>query len=223
MICNIKFERKIMADHFITISEDGVRFRLHSNGTWEPDAIPASKGHIRFRSSDWGDSMEQVKDNERDLDLSIAGDYLHHRTITTIAGLPARVSFWFTKNMLWKGSYSFLLTNIPLNMFLDNFEILKLSLSQKYGEPDRDTPKEVWHHPSYQNVPMSKETAVMRGYQSVFESWSDNETQIILSMTQGEDTQPIRILMSYISLRLKALGMAAQTRLQSDNLSTDGL
>jgi len=119
--------------------------------------------------------------------------------------------------------------NKKLKTYLGDFNHLQISMSKKYGEPDKldrtnpNIPVELWHNQNRETATMPKEMAIMKGYLTMFQLWTDDETEIMLSMTKGENDVPIAIRIYYTSLRLKPLVMAEKNRPQHDNLSTDGL
>ena len=88
-----------MTDCFFAISEDGVRFKLKSDGTWEADTTPAKMDRIRFRSSDWGDSVALTKVAEKSEPIHETSDWLLYDT--QVGGFSAQLSFHFVYHVVY--------------------------------------------------------------------------------------------------------------------------
>lgn len=193
-----------MADSFVAISEDGVRFKLKRDGTWEPDIAPATgKERIRFRSSDWGDSVAQTKVAEKLEPLHEVSDYLLYEA--QVGGFPANLSFQFVNDMLHTTYYDFKQEHADRNDFLADFESLKKLMSIKYGKEDEI--KDFWHNELYRDDYAERGLAIAAGHHSIFVKWCDAETDIILQI--AGDNYVISLGIIYRSKRLQVLADAA--------------
>jgi hypothetical protein len=203
-----------MADYFVAISEDGVRFKLKRDGTWEPDVAveTESTNGIRFRSSNWGECITEVKKAEKGKPEHETDDWLLYRT--QIAGFPADLSFNFVNGMLFLGMYVFKQEHTDDNKFLDDFESVQALLTTKYGAPHEI--KDIWLNDLYRDDYEARGMAVSRGDHSIFVNWIDDETSITLQLTG--DNYEIRMGVLYRSNRLEPLAKAAMEREKLEGL-----
>lgn len=188
-----------MTDFFIAISEDGIRFRLNRDFTWEPetDVIQAAPGG--FRSSNWGDSLQQVKAAESDSAILEDTDFLAYET--RAAGADVLLTFTFVNGMLAKGGYKFNQEHSENNDYYYDFERVKGLLVKKYGPPVLS--KEYWFNDLFREDPLNKGAAISCGHHSLLERWEDDATAIELWLTG--DNFKIEHRLSYQSKRLESL------------------
>jgi hypothetical protein len=126
-----------VADFFTAISEDGVRFKLNRNGTWEPDISLSVSAHFQFRSSRWGDSIFQVKKAEEGEPTYENSERLEHTLAydSHVAGFRALTFFRFFNGICYSGSYGIQPNSDNKIEFFDAFWTLEDLLSAKYGQP----------------------------------------------------------------------------------------
>lgn len=201
-----------MADYFVAISEDGVRFKLKSDGTWEPDTTPQSEDAIRFRTSNWGNSIVEVKDSEQAEPLFEDTEALMYEV--SIGGFPAKLVYRFVNGMLCKGIYRFEQEHAEKNSFIEDFETLKKLLTLKYGEPFEVN--DFWLNDLYKDDYSARGLAVSCGHRAMFSLWQDADTTITLQITG--DNYEIGLRIFYTSKRLESLEAAASERAKLDGL-----
>lgn len=195
-----------MTDYFTAISEDGVRFKLKNNGTWEPDTTLVSDELIRFRSSDWGDSIAKIKAVEGQDPIHETDDFLAYKT--SVGGFPADMYFHFVNGLFYMSIYSFAQEHADNNRFLSDLETLQSLLTTKYGKPLKVN--DVWLNDLYEDDYAERGLAVAIGHHVIFVSWEDEGSILRLQLTG--DNHQIKLNLIYQSKRLKVLADAADER-----------
>lgn len=197
-----------MTDSFVAISEDGIRFKLKCDGTWEPYVVVESEraSGIRFRSSNWGDSGAQIKAVESNEPLHEADNVLLYET--HVGGFPANLVFKFVNGMLHAGWYSFQQKHSDNNDFLTDFESLKKLMTLKYGKENEI--KDYWFNNLYRDDYAERGLAVAAGHHAIFVVWEDPSTTITLQLTG--DNYEICLMLIYKSKQLQALADEADER-----------
>ncbi len=191
-----------MADYFVAISEDGVRFKLKSDGTWEPDTVLENRDGIRFRSIEWGVGIAKIKAMEGQDPVHETDDFLMYET--HVGGFPANLVFRFVSGMVHAGWYSFQQKHSDNNDFLSDFESLKKLMTVKYGKEKEY--KDYWFNELYRDDFDERGLAISAGHHSIFVQWGDEETEITLQITG--DNYEISLMLLYKSIRLQALADA---------------
>jgi hypothetical protein len=195
-----------MAEYFVATSEDGVRFKLNNDGSWQLDTTPANKECLRFRSSNWGDSVAKIKAVEGQDAVHETDDFLIYEA--HVGGFPANLVFKFINGMFHSGWYSFKQEHSDTNDFLNDFESLKNLMTIKYGKEVEI--KDYWFNDLFRNDYAERGMAISRGDHSIFIKWNDSETDITLQITG--DNYEINLMLIYKSKRLQALADAASER-----------
>jgi hypothetical protein len=195
-----------MADYFTAISEDGVRFKLNQDNSWEPDITPMSKDGIRFRSSNWGDSVSQVIAAEQEEPRYGNSDAITYEV--NVGGLPALSHFYFTKGMLHQGIYGFTKVHIDNNLFFSDFESLSGLLRTKYGEPVKVD--DFWESDYFKDNYDERGRAVELGHHSICITWDDAGTTLQLQLA-GYKNQ-IMLNLVYKSKRFQSLAYSEDAK-----------
>lgn len=195
-----------MADSFAAISEDGVRFKLRRDGTWEPDTTPSNVNSIQFRSSGWGESPAKVKASEMIAPLFEDGEILGFET--SVGGFPVIASFHFVNGLLHLDMYKFKQEHADENKFIDDFYSLQSLLTTKYGKPEEI--QDIWSNDLFRDDYEKRGMAVSRGDHAIFIIWQDDDTKITLQITG--DNYEISLAVIYRSKRLESLARAASER-----------
>ena len=191
-----------MAEHFIAVSEDGLRFRLKTDSTWEPDANATHAPVIGFRSSRWGDSQSQVKSVESGEVLAEDPTVLVYET--NVADFPVNLAFGFVNGLLSTGIYGFTQKHVHDGDYLHDFDTIRDLLIVKYGKPA--SVDEYWANELYRDDTTQWGMAVSCGHYSKFVTWADSGTEIVLQITG--DNYEIRLSLIYKSKQLKPLVLA---------------
>lgn len=197
-----------MADYFVAISEDGVRFKLNRDGSWEPDTKLASNESIRFRKINWGDNIAHVKASEVDEPVFEDGNRLMYDA--SVGGFPVRLSFRFVNGMCCGGIYGFKQEHADRNSFIDDFETLKRLLTVKYGTPFAIN--DIWLNDLYRDDYSERGMALASGHHSIYALWQDDETRMMLQITG--DNYEINLYIFYTSKRLEPLDEAEREQVQ---------
>lgn len=152
------------------------------------------KENSDFQNSNWGDSIEAVKFDNRDLDILQDGDTLW--TTASVAGKDADIFFAFENNQLVQGVVSFSEKHSNDFSYISDFETIKELLVEKYGEPVEDD--EAWLNDLFKDDPMDYGLAVAAGHLIYRVIWETSDTQITLLLTG--DNYDIMHFISYSPL-----------------------
>lgn len=180
------------------VSSDGQRFKIFPNGTWELDCsiLPDKAG---FRSSSWGEGIDEVKARENtDLVLE-KDDLLAYKT--AVGGLSSLAVFDFVDGHLVMGRYVIDVEHANQNSFLTDFNSLKELLKKKYGPTS--TSNAYWHNELFHDDYSQWGLAISVGHVSFFEAWDEAETHIELQL-HGDNHQ-VKLCVMYQSHALKHL------------------
>lgn len=187
---------------------DGRQVLLYENGTWQWHA-PAQVTQAQeapFRQAWWGMSMAQVKAVESARLLDESAEALLYEG--TVAGLGCTIFYVFLADQLVSGTYNATVPHANDNAYLDDFQMLKESLTAKYGRPAIDTP--YWKNDLYMNDPASWGMAVGAGHLILHVEWRSQPTTISLALTG--DNYVHRLDVSYSSNQHAALVEAHSRR-----------
>ena len=167
-----------MADDFVAISEDGIRFKLKNDGTWEPDIPLAGNEIFQFRSSNWGDSVAKVKSAEPTDPVSEIDDWLTFDT--RVGGFPTELRLNFLNDMLCAGVYAFKQEHDEANDFIADFESLERSLIAKYGESSEKN--DYWLDEQFKDDIFRRGMAYAIGHSVTQRKWTSDEVEINLQI-----------------------------------------
>lgn len=132
-----------------------------------------------FRNVKWGMTKEDVKRNES-LKLAFdGGDYL--RFSGNILNSTSSITYFFEKNKLVKAAVVFEQEHLTPNLYVDDFNSYKKSLTTKYGKPMKDVEK--WHDDTFKEKPEDKGLAIAAEQLSCITMWITNSTRIGLFMS----------------------------------------
>lgn len=106
--------------------------------------------------------------------------------------------YYFADNKLVRGAYIFRNEHINNNQYIDDFETVKKSLTEKYGKPQKD--EQVWSGGDlFKNDPSVWGTAVAVGNLQYGAVWTLNDTQIALWLSG--DNLKIQHVLGYKSTK----------------------
>lgn len=134
-----------------------------------------------FRNTKWGMSVEEVKAHE---DLALIGEdsdevqtALQYAS-TSVAGLQGIPYYGFQNDKLYRAFYKFDVKHSNDNLYIDDFNSLVKSLTQKYGEPKSNIKK--WFNDLYKDDPDDWGMAVAAGHLAYVAQWDTEDTAILL-------------------------------------------
>ena len=154
--------------------------------------MPSQPKTFEKRSTDWGMSVQEVKDNELvqsswDLRSPVLADYeariAYH---TQIEGIEAALTYSFYENHLGQAKYVFEPKHEDAVEFVEDFKTVKNWIKQSYGEPT--SVQEIWLDELYQYDSSLWGQAVMRGHLVMVAEWKNPGTDIVLVLDGGDDT-----------------------------------
>ena len=154
--------------------------------------MPSQPKTLERRSTDWGMSVQEVKDNERvqsswDLQSPVLADYeariAYH---TQIEGIEAALTYSFYENHLGQAKYVFESQHEDAVEYVQDFKTVKNWIKQSYGEPT--SVQEIWLDELYQYDSSLWGQAVMRGHLVMVAEWKNPGTDIVLVLDGGDDT-----------------------------------
>jgi hypothetical protein len=151
-----------------------------------------------FRKANWGMSKEQVKateDKKPDIDADTALGYSN----IMIGGEPFTCVYLFLEDKLYHSGYSPFVTHTNKNLYIDDYENLKETLTKKYGKPKSD--KVVWINDLYKDDKQEWGHAISRGDLSYVATWETSTTEIVLTLSG--DNYRVVLIIGYDSKELK--------------------
>ncbi len=154
--------------------------------------MPSQPKALERRSTDWGMSVQEVKDNELvksswDLQSPVLADYEQRVAYhTQIEGIEAALTYSFYENHLGQAKYVFEPQHDDAVEFVQDFNTVKKWIKQSYGEPT--SVQEIWLDELYQYDSSLWGQAVMRGHLVMVAEWKNPGTDIVLVLDGGDDT-----------------------------------
>jgi len=153
--------------------------------------MPSQPKTFERRSTDWGMSVLEVKENEPvqfswELQSPILSDYEQRVAYhTQIEGVEAALTYSFYENHLGQAKYVFEPQHDDAVEYVQDFHTLKNWISQSYGSPT--SVQEIWLEKLYQYDKNLWGQAVMRGHLVMVAEWKNPGTDIVLVLNGGDD------------------------------------
>ncbi len=154
--------------------------------------MPSQPKALERRSTDWGMSVQEIKDNELvqsswDLQEPVLANYEQRIAYhTQIEGIDAALTYSFYENHLGQAKYVFEPQHEDAVEFVQDFNTVKNWIKQSYGEPT--SVQEIWLDELYQYDQSLWGQAVMRGHLVMVAEWKNPGTDIVLVLDGGDDT-----------------------------------
>ena len=159
-----------------------------------------------FRNSSWGDSMEQVRKQERDLELFELEEGRLLICDGKLQGYDCSILYNFVDNKFVRGAYHLSDLGNSIGSYKAIYDSLKEKLYVKYGEPIEDT---IVNLESQSLIDAVGEQAVRYGYVLHKARWEIDDTEIMIVMS-AQDFE-ISILIYYTDINY------------DENANTEGL
>jgi len=163
-----------------------------------PLTILAKEQTYDFRETTWGMSKEQVKATE-DKKPDFEADTMLGYDVT-ISGKDFSCIYSFLEDKLYNSGYFFTGEHTNKNLYIDDYEELKETLTKKYGKPKTDIPG-LWKNDLYKDDKSHWGMAISVGHLTYGASWETSTTEIYL-MLSG-DNYEISLILSYDSKELR--------------------
>jgi hypothetical protein len=154
--------------------------------------MPSQPKTFERRSTDWGMSVQEVKENEPiqfswDLQSPVLSDYEQRVAYhTQIEGVEAALTYTFYEDHLGQAKYVFEPQHDDAVEYVQDFHTLKNWISQGYGLPT--SVQEIWLEKLYQYDQNLWGQAIMRGHLVMVAEWKNPGTDIVLVLNGGDDT-----------------------------------
>jgi len=151
-----------------------------------------------FRKTNWGMSKEQVKateDKKPDFEADTTLGY-----DVTISGKDFACIYSFLEDKLYNSGYFFTGKHTNKNLYIDDYEELKETLTKKYGKPKMDIPG-LWKNDLYKDDKSHWGMAISVGHLAYGNSWETPNTKISL-MLSG-DNYKIKLVLFYTRKELE--------------------
>jgi len=139
-----------------------------------------------FRTSNWGDSIEQVKKME---DASIIGFDEKNSTLgykTTISTVDMNIMYIFTDNKLHQGAYQNTSSHMNGKKYIDDYKRINKLLTKKYGKPHSQEERWTGDPLSLKKDPSEWHLAISMGNLSMFTRWK-TDNSITTNMVAGDN------------------------------------
>ncbi len=154
--------------------------------------MPSQPKTFEQRSTDWGMSVQEVKENEPvqsswDLQSPVLSTYEQRVAYhTQIEGIEAALTYTFYEDHLGQAKYVFEPQHEDAAEYVQDFHTLKNWISQSYGPPT--SVQEIWLEKLYQYDESLWGQAIMRGHLVMVAEWENPGTDIVLVLNGGEDS-----------------------------------
>ncbi len=154
--------------------------------------MPSQSKTFERRSTDWGMSVQEVKDNEPiqstwELQSPILADFERRVAYhTQIEGIEAGLTYTFYQDHLGQAKYVFEPQHEDAVKFVDDFHTVKGWISQSYGLPTSS--QEIWLDKLYQYDKSLWGQAIKRGHLVMVAEWKNSGTDIVLVLDGGDDS-----------------------------------
>ena len=154
--------------------------------------MPSQPKTFEQRSTDWGMSVQEVKENEPvqsswDLQSPVLSTYEQRVAYhTQIEGIEAALTYTFYEDHLGQAKYVFEPQHEDAAEYVQDFHTLKNWISQSYGLPT--SVQEIWLEKLYQYDESLWGQAIMRGHLVMVAEWKNPGTDIVLVLNGGEDS-----------------------------------
>jgi hypothetical protein len=154
--------------------------------------MPSQPKTFQRRSTDWGMSVHEVKENEPiqsswELQSPVLAE-LEQRVAyhTQIEGVEAALTYTFYQDHLGQAKYVFEPQHEDAVDYVQDFHTLKGWISQSYGVPT--SAQEIWLDTLYQYDKSLWGQAIKRGHLVMVAEWRNPGTEIVLVLDGGDDT-----------------------------------
>jgi len=154
--------------------------------------MPSQPKTFERRSTDWGMSVQEVKENEPvqfswELQSPVLSDFEQRVAYhTQIEGVEAALTYTFYEDHLGQAKYVFEPQHEDAVEYVQDFHTLKNWISQSYGLPT--SVQEIWLDKLYQYDESLWGQAVKRGHLVMVAEWKNPGTDIVLVLDGGDDT-----------------------------------
>jgi hypothetical protein len=153
--------------------------------------MPSQPQTFERRSTDWGMSVQEVKENEPiqstwELQAPVLDDFekrvAYH---TQIEGIDAALTYTFYEGHLGQAKYVFESQHEDAVELVNDFHAVEKWIRQSYGEPR--SVQEIWLDTLYQYDQSLWGQAVKRGHLVMVAEWKTPGTDIVLVLDGGND------------------------------------
>ena len=153
--------------------------------------MPSQPKTFERRSTDWGMSVQEVKENEPvqsswELQSPVLADFEQRVAYhTQIEGIEAGLTYTFYEDQLGQAKYVFEPQHEDAVEFVNDFHTVESWISQSYGSPI--SVQEIWLDTLYQYDKSLWGQAVKRGHLVIVAEWKNPGTDIVLMLDGGND------------------------------------
>jgi len=180
------------------ITSSGNIVILNEDGTWKLLKNEIDKS-ISFRKSTWGCSKEIVKAQEDKEIIYEDDDAIIYKG--SISNLECSIIFIFTSEKLIRGRYYFDENHSNTNSYIDDYQLIKKLLIEKYGNPKED--EQIWKNDLYKDDYTGWGMAISLGHMYYYAKWETDQTEIFIQLYG--DNYKIKHVIDYTSKALGAL------------------
>lgn len=151
---------------------------------------------FKVRNSEFGMSLKQVVNIEKEKLLEKGDDYLFYST--TMNNYDYRLLYNFVDNKLYRIIYSLNENFVNMNNYITSYKDMKDKLTEKYGKPTGE--EENWNNDLYKDDAENYGLAVSIGHLSYTTYWVTNNIEIHMLLS-GEEYK-VTSLIYYIDTNL---------------------
>ena len=126
----------------------------------------------KFLNSHFGDSKEDVLNDNAGIHFQVVNnDYLRRHNVSLL-GLRGNYLLTFENDKLMSASFYSLENYKDLNIYIQDFEMIKSEFIKEFGEPTEN--KEIWKDDTYKNNPEKCVEAIALGHLRYLVTWETN-------------------------------------------------
>jgi hypothetical protein len=153
-----------------------------------------------FRTIDWGMTRDQIKSTE-----TIQPDFENDKILAykvKIAGFSAILVFNFISDKCINGRYLIQEKHSNNNLYIEDYNKLKVLLNKIYGEPQND--EVIWKDDLYKDKPDDYGMAICAGQLIYYSIWENEETEITMELS-GDNYEVNHFVIFYDSKKFTTL------------------
>jgi len=173
----------------------------------ESEDLRVSYAPRNFEEMHWGLSKKEVVEIEgKPSDQRKVRDLEVMRYEQRIINLDCAIDYFFAANKLSRTRFCFMGDYLDKNVYLQDYQKIKIALVQKFGRPLEEGMK--WRDTSYKDDFSSWGEAVSLGHLELSSLWLTPQTEITVNLSGADDE--ILLTVEYAGLQLKELAKKSE-------------
>lgn len=161
----------------------------------------------KFEEMTWGQSKKQILESEgrpSDQEKRKSLDIMRYQQ--KVINMDCTIEYMFTANKLVRTKFSFLNSSLDKNACLEDYEVIKEALIQKFGKPLEENMN--WRDSTYKDDFSTWGEAIRLGHLELSSRWQTPQTEILASLAGNRNE--IALVVEYTGLLPKELAQKNQ-------------